>query len=324
MFSNSKEFCSNIKDVFGNTGQKWLSELPSLIKQWEKDFDFNVQFIMPNLTYSFVAVVKLGSGKEAILKAAPENDRLVSEMAWFNFYISSLNSRVPQLYYKDLKRGIFLMERLVPGYSAKKLVQEGKDEDATRAICHVIKNLNPLSITDHLLDSKAQSNINSFSYYSFKHVSELAENLSVLEGKVSSQILSQATRLFYDLTQDKSHDRVLHGDLHHDNILLGGVSGEREERWCAIDPHGYVGPPCFEVGAMLRNPYDCFPRQESLYKTIKKRLQILKEELLFEKEEIWGWVFAYTLLATSWSVSDHGDVPKEHLEILETLNEVRL
>ena len=41
---------------------------------------------------------------------------------------------------------------------------------------------------------------------------------------------------------------VLHGDLHHYNIL----SAEREP-WLAIDPKGIVGEPEYEAAAFLRN-----------------------------------------------------------------------
>jgi streptomycin 6-kinase len=44
--------------------------------------------------------------------------------------------------------------------------------------------------------------------------------------------------------------RVLHGDLHHDNILLG------ERGWLVIDPKGILGDPGFDAANFFYNPLD--------------------------------------------------------------------
>lgn len=48
----------------------------------------------------------------------------------------------------------------------------------------------------------------------------------------------------------QTHDvRPLHGDLHHDNILFDG-----KDRWRAIDPHGLMGDPVYDVANVFGNP----------------------------------------------------------------------
>jgi len=66
---------------------------------------------------------------------------------------------------------------------------------------------------------------------------------------------------------------VLHGDLHHDNILLA-----TREAWLAIDPHGIVGDPGYEVGAPLFNP-DPDNRDETLTALVPSRIEQLADEL---------------------------------------------
>ena len=41
---------------------------------------------------------------------------------------------------------------------------------------------------------------------------------------------------------------LIHGDLHHYNILLS------KDSWLAIDPKGVIGPAAYEVGPLLMNP----------------------------------------------------------------------
>ncbi len=296
MLKNQEEFESNIRDVFGSSGEQWLRDLPKLLAELKHDWNFILQETVPRLTYSFVTKVKTSTGKDGILKLSPVGPRCHSEIAWFE----SNSVGTPQLWKSDLNRGAMLMEQIIPGYSAKKWVQERNDVGATRAIADVIRTLKP---------GQNHSQI-------FKPVTHLASSLECLRGKIDPKLLSKAETLFKELTADSSKDRLLHGDLHHDNILFAG------DKWVAIDPHGYIGPAAFEAGAMIRNPYDCFPKEESLKKILETRLKVLKDELPFEPYEIHGWAFAYTIMATGWSVADHGEIPKIHIEIAETLNEI--
>ena len=41
---------------------------------------------------------------------------------------------------------------------------------------------------------------------------------------------------------------VLHGDLHHENMLFDAQAG-----WIVIDPKGVIGKPCLEMGRYLLN-----------------------------------------------------------------------
>ncbi len=284
MLKHQAEFESNIRDVFGSLGAQWLQDLPPLIAALEQDWDFSLQETIPHLTYSFVTKVKTANGENGILKLSPVGPRCHSEIAWFQ----SNSVGTPRLLRSDPSRGAMLMEQIVPGYSAKKWVKEGKDIEATKAIAAVIRKLRP--------------DVNSSQI--FKPVSQLASALECLRGKIDSKLLSKAETLFKELTTDPSKNRLLHGDLHHDNILSSG------DKWVAIDPHGYIGPAAFETGAMIRNPYDCFPKKEPLKKVLETRLKVLTDELPFDPHEIHGWAFAYTIMATGWSVADHGEVPR--------------
>ena len=62
--------------------------------------------------------------------------------------------------------------------------------------------------------------------------------------------VERAQRLYVGLCASQTSTRLLHGDLHHYNILRDGDRG-----WVAIDPKGVVGEVEYEIGAALRNPY---------------------------------------------------------------------
>src|SRR5690606_26100930 len=54
-----------------------------------------------------------------------------------------------------------------------------------------------------------------------------------------------------DLLAHQHDVRPLHGDLHHDNIIGDGHGG-----WLAIDPHGLIGDPVYDVANIFGNPID--------------------------------------------------------------------
>jgi streptomycin 6-kinase len=122
----------------------------------------------------------------------------------------------------------------------------------------------------------------------------------------------------HELTADHSQDVLLHGDLHHDNIICQGSS------WKAIDPHGYLGDPAAEVGVMIRNPMDSFPDYQSCAQIIDTRLQILKEELPFDPQRIKAWLFTLTLLSAAWNMQDFDQLAKTEIELASLIDKVKI
>jgi streptomycin 6-kinase len=250
---------------------------------------------MPGLSYHFVAKVEVTETREiAILKMAPTNENIGTEARWLQHF----KQGVPIIYWFDETLHAYLMEQLVPGVPLKTMVRKD-DDQATRIICQTIRAIHSREQTEN----------------GFKHLSELAKCLPSLTGLIDNKILSKAISLFAELTQDRTHDVLLHGDLHHDNILSCGNT------WKAIDPHGYVGDPAFEIGPMIYNPGgQDFPDNHSLQQTITRRLQILSEELPYDAKRMHAWAFCMTILSIAWTCEDHYDVPAFEWRVAEVLD----
>ncbi len=93
---------------------------------------------------------------------------------------------------------------------------------------------------------------------------------------------------------------ILHGDLHHWNIL----SGQRQP-WLAIDPHGRVGDRGYDcVSLMCNRPTrSCQGKDES--KLMARRAAILAEELAVTRDWVlkWSWatgVLSAVIYADEW------------------------
>jgi len=300
IFQNlNSTFVSNIRDLYEEEGETWINDLSSHLTQLSAKWNFRFLKVMPNLTYNFVGLVEvIPTGEHAILKMGPRYKNIATEVQWLQCF----NKGVPRIYWCDDEHYAFLMECLEPGKSLKTLVNAGQDDSATRILCYTIRDLQ--SHQKHKPD--------------FPHLSELAESLSSLKNHLDDGILSKAESLFHELTTDRTEDVILHGDLHHDNVLSSGAT------WKVIDPHGYVGDPVFEVGTMIYNPCDHFPKEKSLSQIVERRLKILVEELPFDAKRIKAWAYCRTVLSIAWTFEDHGTLPAFEIEIVSAIDQAKI
>jgi streptomycin 6-kinase len=300
IFQNlNSTFVSNIRDLYGEEGETWINNLSSHLTHLSEKWNFRFLNVMSNLTYNFVGLVEvMPTGERAIIKMGPRRKNIAAEVQWLQCF----NKGVPKIYWHDDEHHAYLMECLAPGNSLKTLVKAGQDNSATRLLCHTIRDL----------QSHQQKKPD------FPHLSELAESLSSLKNHLDDKMLSKAESLFHELTTDRVQDVLLHGDLHHDNVLSSDTT------WKVIDPHGYVGDPAFEVGAMIFNPRDCFPKEKSASQIIERRLKILAEELPFDAKRIKAWAYCRTVLSIAWTFEDYKTLPAFEIEIASVIDQAKI
>jgi streptomycin 6-kinase len=145
----------------------------------------------------------------------------------------------------------------------------------------------------------------------------LRETFGGTTGPFDQQLVEQAESLFADLLASSAAPVLLHGDLHHWNIL----SSQRDD-WLAIDPKGVAGEPAYEVGALMRNPTPHIFSYEQPEPLLRRRVDILEERLSFDSERLLGWSVAQAVLSAWWSYEDHGAGWEPMMAWAETLSHV--
>ncbi|MFF2847051.1 aminoglycoside phosphotransferase family protein [Streptomyces sp. NPDC058001] len=106
-------------------------------------------------------------------------------------------------------------------------------------------------------------------------------------------------------------DRLLHWDLHYDNILAAA-----REPWLAIDPKPLVGDPGFDLLPALGNRYD---EDEVLW-----RFDLMTDVLDLDRRRAAAWTLGRVLQNTLWDIQDGEPVQATQMRIGELLVAGRL
>jgi streptomycin 6-kinase len=102
---------------------------------------------------------------------------------------------------------------------------------------------------------------------------------------------------------------VLHGDLHHGNVLDFGPRG-----WLAIDPKGLVGDRGYDHAHMLCNPDADTATAPGV---LARRVAVVSQAARIEPVRLLSWLLAYLGLSASWSLGEGPGDARRTLEIAE-------
>nr|WP_254715864.1 aminoglycoside phosphotransferase family protein [Actinomadura sp. J1-007] len=94
-------------------------------------------------------------------------------------------------------------------------------------------------------------------------------------------------------------DRLLHWDLHYDNVL----AGEREP-WLAIDPEPLAGDPGFDLWPALDGRWDEVEATGDVTRAVLRRFDLLTETVGLDRQRAAGWTLARVLQNTLWDIED--------------------
>jgi streptomycin 6-kinase len=234
----------------------------------------------PGSPGNFVAAAMRADGTRCVLKVSPYVQETRAEIAalaaWRGDGAARLLASEPDL-------GGLLLERIEPGTMLAAMA-ELDDDDATRIAAGLLRKLwRPPEPAEGLipLDSWCAA---------------YARNREVLSRDVAgfpAALFRRADGMRAELLSSSDHSVLLHGDLHHFNILRSGRAG-----WLAIDPKGLFGDRCFDVCQFLLNPG---PVPVSVK---RRRLDLFCDELHLDPERTRQWCLVHAILDACWSFEE--------------------
>lgn len=294
---------SNVS-LYGQAGESWIEHLPDLVADIAKRWSLRVSPPFPNLSYNYAAPAVRQGGSEVVLKICYPVREFRTEAEALRLYAGE---GAVCLHEADIERGALLLERITPGTL---LSEVGRDVEATSIAASVMRQLWRPVPSDHPFPTVADW---------ARGMERLRAQFDGGTGPLDPRLVQEAEALFRDLLASVTEDVLLHGDLHHFNILAA-----TRQPWLAIDPKGIVGEAEYEVGALLRNPTPAICTWSNLAQIEERRIRQFAEELGFDAKRLRGWGIAQGVLSACWSVEDHGAGWEEAMYIAETLSGIRI
>ena len=115
------------------------------------------------------------------------------------------------------------------------------------------------------------------------------------------QLFSRGRTVAKQLLSRQVGVRPLHGDLHHDNIIISKSRG-----WLAIDPKGLIGDPYYDLSNLFLNPLGR-EDENATPRRINRLATQLAHELELNKRKILRYAFARAMLSAAWHEQDGSD-----------------
>jgi streptomycin 6-kinase len=191
-----------------------------------------------------------------------------------------------------------LLERATGSASLAQMSRTGQDDEACRILCQTAARL-------HAPRAKPLPELIPL----VRWFQEL-EPAAAAHGGIIVHCAEQARTLL----ADQHEVGVLHGDLHHDNVLDFGERG-----WLAIDPERLVGDRCFDFANIFTNPDLADPSRPvaTLPGRFAQRLKIVTSFAEVERQRLLRWIIAWTGLSAAWFLSNDDPLAAIDLQIAE-------
>lgn len=210
---------------------------------------------------------------------------------------------------QDVEAGVIVVERILPGDDIRPL-SRSDDDAATREIAQLARRLHvdqptPTAWLPPLRDIGAAFDLPA-------------------DPRLPRRVVELARSLFDELIASSPAQVVLHGDLHHMNVLRGS------DGWTAIDPHGWLGDPAFDAAPMLANPRGMAEEGgdsrgmdgRELARRVLRRSQVYAEAVDLDPDRVRAWGLVGCVIAELWLLEDHDLIHGAPLAVAEALIEM--
>lgn len=286
----TKELEVNIINLYGEEGKKWLANLPLLIAKIKNDHSLHDLKPFKNLSYNYVLSGFKGL-KPIVLKLGLDSHSLKREALTLKAFrdFGVVNVLIEE-------EGMLLLERATPGNSLRAFFPE-KDDEAIGIALDCLKRIHQAPIP------KAQK---------FPQINDWLKALDN-EFDIPAHYLNKARQLRDELLTTSAAPVLLHGDLHHDNIL------QNSNGWVVIDPKGVVGESAYDVAAFIRNPIPELLTEHNVSDIINHRIECFAKTLKLSKQRIVDWCYVQSVLAWAWALEDGCD-PAYFKKLTELFN----
>lgn len=267
----------------GADARAWLAGLPrlggELLDRWRLRPDGPAAYGMASLVFP----VRQPDGTPAVLKL----QQLREETAGAAAGLRAWNGNgIVRLLDHDEQSGTQLLERL----DATRTLSSVADDDAAMRIL--------ADLMARLTSVPAPRDLRRLSGIAAAMLDQAPQAVPALRDPDEQRLVRTCASAVAELIGEPG-DRLLHWDLHYDNIL----AGEREP-WLAIDPEPLAGDPGFELLPALDNRWEQVEATGDVPRAVLRRFDLLTETLGLDRNRAVGWTLGRVLQNALWDIED--------------------
>ncbi|MDE3738646.1 aminoglycoside phosphotransferase family protein [Pseudomonas resinovorans] len=173
-----------------------------------------------------------------------------------------------------------LLERATGPASLIRMALEGEDDQASRIACATIARL-------HAPRPAPAPELVTLEAW-FRSLWPVARR--------QGGLFAEAAGVARELLGSQREVVVLHGDVHHENVLDFGERG-----WLAIDPKRVIGDRGYDYANLICNPELPTVTQPARF---ARQVEVIAEASGLGRERLLRWVLAYAGLSAAWFLED--------------------
>ncbi|MFE9767648.1 aminoglycoside phosphotransferase family protein [Streptomyces sp. NPDC005808] len=264
-------------------GRAWLAALPALVADFLDRWELRPDGPAGHGMASLVLPVIRADGMPTVLKLQPpseENAGVATGLRAWN------GNGAVRLLDHDPVSSTQLLERL----------------DAARPLSSVADDTTALQILAELLArlvaAPAPKGLRNLAHIATAMLGQVPGAVLVLRNPSEQRLLHTCASAVAELV-DEPGDRLLHWDLHYDNILAG-----QREPWLAIDPEPLAGDPGFDLLPALDSRWDDVVATGDVPRAVLRRFDVLTETLHLDRQRATGWTLGRVLQNALWDIED--------------------
>ncbi|MFI7327269.1 aminoglycoside phosphotransferase family protein [Streptomyces rubiginosohelvolus] len=268
---------------FGAEGRAWIAGVPALaahlLERWQLRRDGAVRsgqasLVLPVLRHDGTrAVLKLQLPREETTAA------LIGLRAWNG------DGMVRLLDHDPVSSGM-LLERL----DGARTLASIDDDDVAMGIL--------ADLHARLVAVPAPQGLRGLGEVAAAMLEQVPQAIARLTDRADRDLLRGWASAVAELADDPG-DRLLHWDLHYDNVLAG-----QREPWIAIDPEPLAGDPGFDLWPALDSRWDDVVAKGEPLRVVRRRFDLLTDTLGLDRARAAGWTLGRLLQNALWDIED--------------------
>ena len=270
--------------------EAWFERMPALAEAWCARWRISILDDVPDSSFNIMAYGHSDLAGPVVLKANIPSPEILSEMEAID---QRSGHGIVRLIAADPDLAIMMLARVEPGTPLREI--NLTDEASTTIGADVMRRFWHAPLRPDNLFPLAEWMASLLEY---------PVRPTYPAGPIPDRLIDRAITVAGDLLATQTDTVLLHGDIHHDNILWGGEQG-----WVTIDPKGLIGERGFDTGTWMHNPWG-IGLDPNIGAILRRRVRLFARLLDLDLCRIARWSFVFLVLSMCWTTEseDHDDL----------------